>query len=167
MKRTLLFLLITLLCCGAFSVAVFAQSEVRYETGDVDKNTSVNIKDATLVQKHVAGLTTLSEDALLLADTDANGNVNVKDATLIQKVVAGIVEEFPHKDKPTEAPSQAPTSEPITTDSGVTAPSTVNPTDASAAPTTAPSSPPTQAPTQAPTKPSVDSDGYFDVIIRP
>ena len=58
-------------------------------TGDVDGNNVVNIKDATAIQKAVAGIDagTYIES---LADVDKNGTVNIKDATAIQKRVAGI-----------------------------------------------------------------------------
>lgn len=138
-----------LICTATFSVAVLADSKEPFKTGDVDKNKSVNVKDATLVQKYVAGVVALDEEALLLADTDANGTVNVKDATLIQKFAAGLVAEFPqNNDKPTNPSTQAPSSAPMVTDEGTSAT-------------------PTEEPSVVPTKPSVDSDGYFDVVIRP
>lgn len=58
--------------------------------GDSNGDGKVNVKDATQIQKAVAGLLTLSEAETLLADVDSNGKVNVKDATAIQKWVAGI-----------------------------------------------------------------------------
>ena len=163
-----------MICSAAFSVAVLADSEEQFKTGDVDKNSSINIKDATLVQKYVAGIVELDEEALLLADTDANSNVNVKDATLIQKFVAGLVAEFPQKnDKPTDTPTQAPSSASVATDEVTSAapteePSQALPTEGASQPTpTEPVTEPSTAPVQIPTKPSVDSDGYFDVVIRP
>ena len=48
------------------------------------------VKDATEVQKSVAGLITLSRSGELAADADMNESVNVKDATAIQKYVAGL-----------------------------------------------------------------------------
>ncbi|MBQ3073588.1 MAG: CotH kinase family protein [Ruminococcus sp.] len=62
--------------------------------GDADENGIVNIKDATLIQKHVAGLVTLQGEALNLSDCDKDTKVTVKDATAIQKLVAGLIEEF-------------------------------------------------------------------------
>ena len=58
-------------------------------TGDVDGNNVVNIKDATAIQKNLAGIEagTYIES---LADVDKSGTVNIKDATAIQKLVAGI-----------------------------------------------------------------------------
>lgn len=61
-----------------------------YLLGDADLNGKVNIKDATLIQKHAAGLETLTSYRLVAAETDSNGRINVVDATNIQKFVAGI-----------------------------------------------------------------------------
>ncbi|MBR2723869.1 MAG: CotH kinase family protein [Ruminococcus sp.] len=58
--------------------------------GDADLNLTVNVKDATLIQKHTAGINTLTDLALECGDADRNGTVNVKDATAVQKFVAGI-----------------------------------------------------------------------------
>ncbi|MBE6737956.1 MAG: hypothetical protein E7566_04820 [Ruminococcaceae bacterium] len=59
--------------------------------GDADRNTFVNVKDATAIQKHVAGIITLDDSALDLSDVDFSENINVKDATAIQKWVAGLL----------------------------------------------------------------------------
>ena len=59
-------------------------------SGDANCDTEVNIKDATAIQKHVAGLITLTDAGVKLADVDANTSVNIKDATAIQKHIAGI-----------------------------------------------------------------------------
>ncbi|MBE6734994.1 MAG: hypothetical protein E7563_06620 [Ruminococcaceae bacterium] len=58
--------------------------------GDVEYDLDVNIKDATLIQKSLADLVTLSEIEIEMADTDQDGEVTIKDATDIQKFVAGI-----------------------------------------------------------------------------
>lgn len=79
--------------------------------GDTDGDGDISVRDATLIQKHVADLIFLSEDILILADTDGNEDVNVKDATAIQKYVAdfefdsliGLVPE-----SPTEPPESQP-----------------------------------------------------------
>ena len=70
-----------------------------YKFGDTDLNGSVNVKDATAVQKHVASLITLEGTALVQADVTADGSVNVKDATSIQKFVAGMITNFPAESK--------------------------------------------------------------------
>lgn len=56
--------------------------------GDADDDSKVNVKDATAIQKYVAGFEiTINMES---ADADGNTQVNVKDATAIQKWVAGI-----------------------------------------------------------------------------
>ncbi len=56
--------------------------------GDADGDAKVNVKDATAIQKQVAGFDITIDVAA--ADADQNGSVNVKDATAIQKWVAGM-----------------------------------------------------------------------------
>ena len=61
--------------------------------GDADGDTKVNVKDATAIQKFVAGMEITIDTAA--ADADQNTTVNVKDATAIQKWVAGITVATP------------------------------------------------------------------------
>ena len=63
--------------------------------GDVNLDGSVNIKDATAIQKHIANLITLDEKGYDVADVDGSGSVNIKDATAIQKHIAGIETGYP------------------------------------------------------------------------
>lgn len=63
--------------------------------GDADMNLTINVKDATLIQKHTASVVTLEGTALGCADADTNGIVNVKDATAVQKYVASIPTSAP------------------------------------------------------------------------
>ncbi len=73
----------------------FAPVELPSLLGDVNCDTKVNVKDATLIQKYIAGLAEISEKGLTLADTNLDENVNVKDATAIQKHIAGMETGFP------------------------------------------------------------------------
>lgn len=66
-----------------------------YLLGDVNLNGRVNIVDATLIQKSVAGLVTLGEESFILADTNLDKNVNIKDATEIQKFLADLETGYP------------------------------------------------------------------------
>ena len=75
------------------TVTVDTATKVIY--GDVDANGAVEAKDASMVNKYVAGLTTLTETQLQAADVDGNGSIEAKDATLIQKYVAGLISTFP------------------------------------------------------------------------
>ncbi|MBQ2943347.1 MAG: hypothetical protein IJD93_01420 [Ruminococcus sp.] len=61
-----------------------------YKAGDCDLSGVVNIKDATMIQKHAAQLITLTSREFMAADVNKNNTVNVVDATYIQKFVAGI-----------------------------------------------------------------------------
>ncbi len=62
--------------------------------GDSDMNGTVNIKDATLIQKHIADLITLDENALKNCDTTKDNRITVSDSTAIQKFIVGIIQEF-------------------------------------------------------------------------
>ncbi|MEJ7848830.1 MAG: dockerin type I domain-containing protein [Pyrinomonadaceae bacterium] len=57
------------------------------KTGDV---TGINSLDATRIQQHLVGLTTLTANQLIAADTDGSGTVNSLDATRIQQRAVGI-----------------------------------------------------------------------------
>lgn len=65
--------------------------EAEFEIGDANKDGKLNIRDATIIQKHLAKMVTLDENAVALADFDLNGKVNIKDATMIQKKIAGLI----------------------------------------------------------------------------
>ncbi len=83
--------------------------------GDVNMDKDINIKDATLVQKYIAKLETLSDEQLILADADLDLDVNIKDATYIQKLVAGLVKPaFPTDPVPTV--TQTPVTQETTCD---------------------------------------------------
>ncbi len=64
-------------------------------SGDADGDGKVNIKDATAIQKHIAGLITLTNEGYDVSDVDGSDVVNIKDATAIQKHIAGIETGFP------------------------------------------------------------------------
>ncbi len=59
--------------------------------GDANYDGTVNVKDATHVQKHVANILKIwGLDNEFLADANGDGEINVKDATVIQKYCARI-----------------------------------------------------------------------------
>lgn len=66
----------------------------KYDVGDVDMDENISVKDATLIQKALARMTTLTDKQNKLADTDFNNEVNIKDATRIQKYVAKLIDSF-------------------------------------------------------------------------
>ena len=59
-----------------------------YLNADVNGDGTVNIKDATDLQMHIAKLAVLSEEMLANADVNCDGDVNIKDATALQMYVA-------------------------------------------------------------------------------
>lgn len=62
-----------------------------YNMGDVNMDDSINIKDATLIQKHIVELRTLNDDELTLADFDKSSEINGNDVVLIQKYSVGLI----------------------------------------------------------------------------
>ena len=127
--------------------------------GDTDFTGKVNIKDATLIQKHLAKIETLDEKAIFAGDVDGTTVLNIRDVTYIQKWLAKmdidfkVGEEVLYKGAevaPTTAPNNKPTIfiPEITTTAAAT---TAEPTEA---PTTVPVTtvaPTTAEPTEAPT----------------
>lgn len=94
--------------------------------GDVNGDGDITVVDATLVQKHVVQLETLSADKQILADVNEDNTISVVDATLIQKYIVRLEDwgrtgdvyqaEQPTTPEPTTAePTTAkPTAQPTT-----------------------------------------------------
>ena len=94
--------------------------------GDVNGDGDITVVDATLVQKHVVQLETLSADKQILADVNGDNTISVVDATLIQKYIVQLKDwgrtgdvyqaEQPTTPEPTTAePTTAkPTAQPTT-----------------------------------------------------
>ena len=95
--------------------------------GDVNGDGDITVVDATLVQKHVVQLETLSADKQILADVNEDNTISVVDATLIQKYIVRL-EDWGRTGDVYQA-EQPTTPEPTTAE-----PTTVKPT---AQPTTA------------------------------
>lgn len=96
MKKTIIilsFVIATLMIISALPANALSFVE-GYTTGDTDLSYEVTIKDATLIQKHIAHIENFSKGQLIVADTDNDGNVTIKDATTIQKYVANILPYF-------------------------------------------------------------------------
>ena len=72
----------------------FVVNVITIKVGDVNNDGVVNVMDATELQKHIAGTTTLDDEALLRGDVNSDGAINVNDATLIQKYSASLITEF-------------------------------------------------------------------------
>lgn len=100
--------------------------------GDVNGDGDITVVDATLVQKHVVQLETLSADKQILADVNGDNTISVVDATLIQKYVVRL-EDWGRTGDVYQA-EQPTTPEPTTAEPTTAEPTTVKPT---AQPTTA------------------------------
>lgn len=59
-----------------------------YPLGDVNMDGYLNIKDATAIQKYLAGYETFTSAQIYLADFDCNGTVDIRDVTAIQMFIA-------------------------------------------------------------------------------
>lgn len=59
------------------------------ELGDTNLSGDIDIIDVTMIQRHLAVLTELTDEQLILADTNGDGSVDIIDATHLQKYLAG------------------------------------------------------------------------------
>lgn len=63
--------------------------------GDADMDGTVTIKDATIIQKAIAQLVTMEQEAMYLSDVTGDLYITINDATAIQKYIAGVEAFFP------------------------------------------------------------------------
>ncbi len=59
--------------------------------GDLDCDGRLTVKDATAVQKYVAGMTGINTQDKINADFNCDGKINIRDATAIQKKLAHLI----------------------------------------------------------------------------
>lgn len=178
MKKAISLMLMIIISVSSITFAAADSTEL---TGDLNSDGTINIKDATLLQKHLADIITLDNKILSHADVDSNGKITILDATIIQKYVAGIIKHFPvdKEETPTTEPTTVATepttdaTEPITDATEPTTDTTeptTTPTTEPAEPTTVVTEPttvvteqttdttePTTEPTVAPTEPTSNS----------
>lgn len=86
--------------------------------GELNGDGDITVVDATLVQKHVVQLETLSADKQILADVNGDNTISVVDATLIQKYIVqlkdwGRTGDVYQAEQPT-TPEPTTTAEPTT-----------------------------------------------------
>lgn len=62
-----------------------------YDMGDVNLDGTVNITDATDLQKYLATMIELNELQLSFADMNKDGTADISDATAIQRQIAGVL----------------------------------------------------------------------------
>ena len=134
--------------------------------GDVDGSEKVNIKDATLIQKHIAKLEQLDEKAIFAGNVDGSDALNIRDVTTIQKWIAKLDVDYAIGEKvlykgteESTTPNNKPTGLPIFIPTTATAVNTessevVTTAEPSEAVTTAPKTEPSEVPTTQATEPS-------------
>lgn len=79
--------------------------------GDVDLNGTITVCDSTEVQRYIANISTLSDEALIAADVNKDSVISVKDATMIQAYIVKLIVEDSYCGTYTEnvAPTQPTT----------------------------------------------------------
>ena len=100
MKRLVSLLLIVCIILSLATVSALALEPKFYKYGDVSGDDAVTVGDATILQRHVAKILTLTSFRTSLADVNDDGEVNVLDATFIQQYVAKIIPEIPREPIP-------------------------------------------------------------------
>jgi alpha-amylase len=93
-KTIICFLLVAVLALGAI-VSVSASELPLY--GDVDKDGTITVADATEVGKYLAELTAFDDAQLKVADYNGDGKINIEDATNIQKMLVSINYKYTHE----------------------------------------------------------------------
>ncbi len=61
-----------------------------YKKGDVNLDHKITIADATTIQRHIANIEFIKEEALPLSDIDGQNGITIADATRIQRFIAQI-----------------------------------------------------------------------------
>lgn len=91
-----IFMTIAILLCVQLLPVSAALPPHRY--GDANEDGSVDITDATHIQRHLAKYFELGDFERFAADVDNDGNVSIFDATTIQMKLAHLIDEFPAGD---------------------------------------------------------------------
>ncbi len=91
-------LVAAIIACSCAVPALAAESDENFRkavaglaVGDVDKNGTININDATMIQKIVASLITADFREALLSDVNNDDKVSIDDVTAVQKITAGLI----------------------------------------------------------------------------
>ena len=87
--------IVKILCYKDSYAHTFAESKgisyVLLQKGDVNLDGRVDINDTTAIQRHIAGVSKLSDIGLSLADVNGDGAIQISDATELQKFLVGLI----------------------------------------------------------------------------
>lgn len=88
---------LALILCTFSAMVVFAapEQEIDVVIGDADLDGEVAIKDATFVQKVIAGISEKPDSFDYIADVTGDNDVDIRDATTIQLFINGSITKFP------------------------------------------------------------------------
>lgn len=87
MKKVLAMVICLLLMITTVPFTAFSAQGI---IGDANTDNTVNIRDATAIQKYAAGIIAFSSAQFASADVNGDDKANVRDATSVQKYVAGL-----------------------------------------------------------------------------
>ena len=111
---------LALILCTFSAMVVFAapEQEIDRVIGDVDGDGVVAIKDATLIQKVIAGISEKPDLFDYIADVTGDGKADIRDATTIQRFINGSITKFPVEEggNVTESTTQPHSVDPTATD---------------------------------------------------
>ena len=111
---------LALILCTFSAMVVFAapEQEIDRVIGDVDLDGVVAIKDATFVQKVIAGITEKFDNFDYIADVTGDGKADIRDVTTIQRFINGSITKFPVEQggNVTESTTQPHSVDPTATD---------------------------------------------------
>lgn len=79
---------------ATYSTAVDFGAAVEGMLGDVNNDGTVDIQDATVLQRYFAEFTNIGTVNLAVADVNRDGKINIRDVTQIQRFVAGFITAF-------------------------------------------------------------------------
>lgn len=110
-KRLLAILMTAVMLATTLVVTSVTAAQQELVLGDVDGQDGVTILDATAIQRHLAAINTLDDDAVRRGMVTGGSELSILDATAIQRYLAGIIDRFP-ADEPTEPTTEPPTEPP-------------------------------------------------------
>ena len=118
MKRTVAALALLIAVFSAMVVFAVPEQEIDYVIGDVDLDGEVTIKDATFVQKVIAGISEKPDSFDYIADVTGDGKADIRDVTTIRRYINGSITKFPVEQggNVTESTTQPHSVDPTATD---------------------------------------------------
>ncbi len=106
MSKTRLIFTLTVITLSLVLIFSCFSASAKTIYGDVDCDSNVTILDATLIQQHLASLTTLTDEQLFAAKVSGNETLSIIDATFIQQKCAELIDKFPVEEESNVTPTE-------------------------------------------------------------